>query len=73
MNEREEIVADIEATREEMADTVSALGDKLDVKSRVADSAHQVTANVKASPAVPAGIAVAFVAVAGLIVWRRTA
>lgn len=72
MNEREEIVADIEATREEMADTVSALGDKLDVKSRVADSAHQVTVNVKANPAVPVGAAVAFVAVAGLIVWRRT-
>ncbi len=72
MNEREEIVADIEATREQMAETVSALGDKLDVKARVKDSAHQATETVRSSPVLPAAVAAAFVAVAGTLVWRWT-
>ncbi len=83
MDEREEIVADIEATREQLSETVSALGDKLDVKGRVKDSAHQATENVKesaqqatetvrSSPVLPAAVAAAFVAVAGTLVWRWT-
>lgn len=69
---REEIVADIEATREQLGETVSALGDKLDVKSHVKDSAHQVTENVRTSSVMPAGVAGAFVVVASIVVWRRT-
>lgn len=70
MSDREEIEADIEATREQLAETVSALGEKLDVKSRAKDSAHRATASAKANPWVPA--AGAAVLVLGVVLWRRS-
>jgi ElaB/YqjD/DUF883 family membrane-anchored ribosome-binding protein len=81
----EDIEADIEATRQELGETVEALSAKLDVKQqarnkvdetkqRVAEKAHTaqlaVTDNPQKSVPVAAAIA-AVVVVIGVIVWRR--
>ena len=65
----EAIREDIERTREELAETVDALHAKLDVKTRVRDAA--TTDSGKPRPALLAGAAVAVLAVAGLVWWRR--
>jgi ElaB/YqjD/DUF883 family membrane-anchored ribosome-binding protein len=68
----EELRADIEQTREQLGETVSALTDKLDVKARVEQKAHDVGASARANPAVPVGIVVAVaVAIGALVWWRR--
>jgi MYXO-CTERM domain-containing protein len=70
------IEADIERQRDELAATVSALHDRLDVKSRAKEKASELrdratTDDGKPRPEVVA-IAVAAVAgVVGLVVWRR--
>ena len=81
----EDIEADIEATRQELGETVEALQAKLDVKQqardkvdqtkqRVADKAHTaqlaVTENPQKSVPVAAAIAAVLVVI-GVVVWRR--
>lgn len=72
---KEELQADIEATRANLGETVDSLTQKLDVKQRVKDSAtetsHRAVEQVKAKPAVPLGLVAAVVVVVGLVVWRR--
>ncbi len=70
------IEADIERQREELADTVSALQERLDVKSRAKAKASELrdratTDDGKPRPEVAALTAVAFAGVVGLVVWRR--
>ena len=60
---------EIERTREDLAGTVDALHAKLDVKARV--KAKATTDGGKPRPVVLAGTAVAVLAVAGLVWWRR--
>jgi hypothetical protein len=78
----DELQADIEKTRNELGETVGALSDKLDVKSRVQDKAaatkdavvHRAqagTGRAKANPAVPAAVVVAVLAAVGILWWRR--
>lgn len=77
-----ELQADIEQTRSQLGETVGALSDKLDVKTRaqdkatetkeaVVDRAQTATAAAKANPAVPVGVILAGVAVIGFLWWRR--
>lgn len=74
----EAIEADIERQREELADTVSALHDRLDVKARARRKAAELkdratTDAGKPRPELAALVAAAVVAagVAGFVVWRR--
>ncbi|MCV7153961.1 DUF3618 domain-containing protein [Mycolicibacterium pyrenivorans] len=78
----DELQADIEKTRAELGETVGALSDKLDVKTRAHDKAaetkeavvqraHTATESAKSNPAVPAGVVVAVVAAIGLLWWWR--
>jgi uncharacterized protein DUF3618 len=72
----QEIEADIERQREELAETVSQLQSKLDVKTRAKHRASALrdqatTESGRPRPEVLA-VAAAVVAVAGLLVWRRT-
>ena len=80
----DELRADIEHTREQLGESVSALGSKFDVKGRAEDrvaaakaavitGAHSVTENARVYPAVPAALATAAVAlvVAVVLVRRR--
>lgn len=78
----EEITEDIERTRQEVTETVSALTGKLDVKGRVTDAAESARADVVAAvtddtgsikPALPAAVTVVGTAaiLLGVIVWRR--
>ncbi|GAA0198846.1 hypothetical protein GCM10008944_15560 [Cytobacillus oceanisediminis] len=66
MSERDQLEAEIAATREHLAETVDALGDKLDVKSRAQDAVAEAD---KGRVAVLAGAAVA--AVVGIVLLRR--
>ena len=45
MTDRDEILSDIEHTREELAETVSELVEKLDVKEQARAKAHEVGAH----------------------------
>jgi MYXO-CTERM domain-containing protein len=70
------IEADIERQREELADTVSALQDRLDVKSRTKAKAFELrdratTDDGKPRPEVAVLTAAALAGVVGLVVWRR--
>ncbi len=70
------IEADIERQREELADTVSALQGRLDVKSRAKVKATELRDRATTDTGKPrpelAGVAVAAVAgMVGLIMWRR--
>ena len=72
----EQIEADIERQREELAATVSQLQAKLDVKARAQHRASELrdratTDSGRPRPEVIAGAA-AVLAVVGLLVWRRT-
>ncbi|HEY9263990.1 MAG TPA: DUF3618 domain-containing protein [Mycobacterium sp.] len=78
----DEIQADIEKTRAQLGETVGALSDKLDVKTRAQDKAaetkeavihraHVATESARANPAVPAGVVVAVIAAIGLLWWWR--
>jgi hypothetical protein len=73
---REQLEADIAATREQLGETVESLGHKMDVKGRARDSASaaadRVKGHVTSRPAVPIGLVVAAVAVgAAVVLWRR--
>ena len=76
----DELQADIERTRRELGDTVSALAEKADVKGRVQDKAVEtkeaaiqkaqvVQEAVKRNPAIDIGVLVA-VAI-GILIWAR--
>ena len=72
----DEIEADIERQREELAATVTQLQSKLDVKTRARHKAPDLrdratTESGRPRPELVAG-AVAALAVVGLLVWRRT-
>jgi cobalamin biosynthesis Mg chelatase CobN len=69
------IEADIERQREELADTVSALQDRLDVKSRAKEKASELKERATTDTGKPrpelVAVGVATVAgLVGLIVWR---
>ncbi|OAN38962.1 DUF3618 domain-containing protein [Mycolicibacterium iranicum] len=74
--------ADIEQTRVDLGETVGALSDKLDVKSRakdaiadvkdtVAQRGHDVVDSAKQRPALPAALLVAALLGVALVIWRR--
>lgn len=70
------IRADIERTREELAETVDALHAKLDVKTqakaRLARAKDQATTDTgKPRPELVSGAAGAVLVLAGLIWWRK--
>ena len=67
----EELQADIERTRGELGETVAALSDKKDVKTRTQNRIHEVTDHAKAEPAVPVAVVLASAAAVGLLVWLR--
>ncbi|MGZ4457211.1 MAG: DUF3618 domain-containing protein [Nocardioides sp.] len=72
----EEIEADIERQREELAATVSQLQAKLDVKARAQHKAADLkdqatTASGKPRPELLAAAAAAVALVVGVVVWRR--
>jgi hypothetical protein len=78
----DELQADIDRTRRELGETVSALADKADVKARVHDKAvetreaavqkaHQVQETVKRNPAIDAGVLAAVAVGIGLVIWVR--
>ncbi|KWX21621.1 hypothetical protein AFM11_24130 [Mycolicibacterium wolinskyi] len=78
----DEIQSDIEQTRNELGETIGALTDKLDVKSRAQDKAaetkeavveraHVATEAVKSQPAVPVATVVAVLAAIGFMWWWR--
>ncbi|MCW2582000.1 MAG: uncharacterized protein JWQ53_790 [Klenkia sp.] len=71
----DEIKADIEATREQLAATVEELSHRLDVPSRAKESAFQArdtaVETYRENPPVVIGVAVALVAaVVGIVLWR---
>lgn len=66
----DELRADIERTREELAQTVGALGERLDVKARVEARAQEIVHDPR-SRYVAVGAAATAVAVIALIVWRK--
>ena len=63
-----QIEAEIEAQREQLAQTVEQLGAKLDVKSRASDK----LAELRSRPDILAGAALAAVALFALVWWRRS-
>ena len=72
----EAIEADIERQREQLADTVSALQERLDVKTRAREKASELRDRATTDTGKPrpelAALAVAAVAgVVGFVVWRR--
>ena len=67
----EELQADIERTRGELSETVAALSDKMDVKTRTQNRIHEVADNAKAEPAVPVAAVLAAATAVGLLVWLR--
>jgi len=71
-----EIEADIERQREELADTVSALQTKLDVKTKAKHKAAEIkdratTDGGRPRPSYAVGAVAAVAALVGLVVWRR--
>jgi type VI protein secretion system component VasF len=67
---------EVERNREQLAQTVDALHDKLDVKSQAQARLREAkeratTADGKPKPVVMAGAAAVVFGVAGLIWWRR--
>lgn len=64
----EQIEAEIEAQREQLAQTVDQLSAKLDIKSRASEKLTEL----RSRPDVLTGAALAFVAVAALVWWRRS-
>jgi hypothetical protein len=66
MSGTDDLERDIERTREHLGETVDALSAKLDVKSRAQDAIHEADTRK-----IGAGVAVAVVVVAALLLWRR--
>lgn len=65
----DQIERDIAQTRHELGETVSALSDKLDVKGRVHDLAHE-TKDAASASKIPLAL-VGLGAVIGLVIWQR--
>jgi type VI protein secretion system component VasF len=65
----EQIRADIEATRQELGDTVEALAAKADVKAHARERIERTKASLPSQPIVLGGVAVVVV---GLVAWRLT-
>ena len=61
--------ADLEQTRQRLAETVDALGAKLDVKTRAGEKAAQLKEERSTEIAVAGGMALALLI--ALVVWRR--
>ncbi len=73
----DEIEAEIERQRDDLADTVSALQERLDVKARAKDKAAELkdratTDSGKPRPDLAAAGLLALTAAIGFVVWRRT-
>jgi hypothetical protein len=62
---KEELEAEIVELRHSVGDTVDALSQKLDVKSRAKERVRSVP------PAVPAGVAAVIALGVGIWLWRR--
>lgn len=58
-----DIQADIQATRDQLGETVEALSTKLDVKAQAKQKVDEL-------PVVPIA-AVALIAIVGIVIWRR--
>lgn len=74
-SEPERLAAEVEAQREQLAETVDELQARLDVKARATEAAHDVTDRLttdqgRPGPAVIAAGAGVLLLV-GLLVWRR--
>lgn len=74
--ESQRLAADIERQRDQLADTVDALHEKLDVKAHVKHTAADLRARVttasgKPRPELLIGGAVAVSLLVGVVVWRR--
>lgn len=74
--EPDEIKADIEATREQLAATVDELSHRLDVPTRAKEGAAQAkdtaVETYRENPPVVIGVGIALVAgIVALVVWRR--
>ena len=72
----EQIEADIEQQREQLAETIDALTAKIDVKARakdqVADWKDQATTDAgKPRPELLVGVGVVVAVVVGVLVWRH--
>ncbi|GGF49744.1 hypothetical protein GCM10011519_24630 [Marmoricola endophyticus] len=76
----EEIEAEIAATRRDLGQTVEALGERLDVKSRVSATVRAAPGRARAGltrsdgsvrPEAVAALALMGAGVAAIIVWRR--
>jgi hypothetical protein len=65
----DEVRADIERTRAELAQTVSALTERLDVKARARARADELARDPR-TRTVTIGVAVAAALAVALIVWR---
>jgi hypothetical protein len=63
----EQIRAEIEATRQELGDTVEALAAKADVKAHARERIERMKASL---PSPPIMIGVVTVLVAGFVAWR---
>lgn len=61
----EQIRAEIDATREELGDTVEALAEKTDVKAHAQAKIEEVRRNPK-----PVAIAVAGIVIVAFLLWR---
>jgi hypothetical protein len=79
---KEQLEADIAATREQLGQTVEQLGHKMDVKGRARDSvssaahrvgdrARTVGQRVGEQPGVPIGALVAVAVGLAVVLWRR--
>ena len=72
---KEEIEADIEATRVQLGDTVDQLSHRLDVKSRLKEQVQagreQATRRIQEQPAIPVAAAAGVVLLVAMMVWRR--
>lgn len=66
----DQLRADIERTRAELADTVDALTERLDVKSRAQARVEEIAHDPRARN-VGIGVAVAAAAAIALMVWRK--
>jgi len=72
---KEQIEADIEATRVQLGNTVDQLSHRLDVKSRLQEQVQagreRATRHLQEQPAIPIAAAAGAVLLVALIVWRR--
>lgn len=72
---RAEIEADIAATREQLGQTVDALSQRLDIKSRTkakaSDTKQRAIAQVRSHQTLVAGAGALGLVLVGLLVWRR--